>query len=93
MFNLVIENSFDRDYKRELKSGLDKQAILSVIDELQAQNPLEEKHRDHSLKGDYAGFRECHIKPDLLLIYQIKINNLHLEWEQKRKNQSKKTSK
>ena len=78
MLNLIVENSFDRDYKRELKSGLDKQALLNVVDRLQAQESLEKKYRDHALKGDYMGFRECHIKPDLLLIYQIKENNLYL---------------
>ena len=78
MLNLIVENSFDRDYKRELKSGLDKQALLNVVDRLQAQESLEKKYRDHALKGDYIGFRECHIKPDLLLIYQIKENNLYL---------------
>ena len=31
--------------------------------------PLEVKHRDHDLSGDYAGVRECHVEPDWLLIY------------------------
>ncbi|EFL91706.1 addiction module toxin [Candidatus Regiella insecticola LSR1] len=32
--------------------------------------PLEPRSRDHDLSGDWAGYRECHIKPDLLLIYR-----------------------
>ena len=40
-----------------------------VITMLQNDSPLEEKYRDHELKGKYQGFRECHIQPDWLLIY------------------------
>ena len=40
-----------------------------VITMLQNDIPLEEKYRDHELKGKYQGFRECHIQPDWLLIY------------------------
>ena len=40
-----------------------------VITMLQNDIPLEEKYRDHELKGKYQGFRECHILPDWLLIY------------------------
>ena len=78
MLSLVIENSFDRDYKRELRGGWDKQALLSVVNKLQAKEMLEKKYRDHALKGEYAGFRDCHIKPDLILIYQVRGDSLHL---------------
>ena len=33
---------------------------------------LDAKYRDHKLQGDYAGYRECHIRADLLLIYQVR---------------------
>lgn len=39
---------------------------------------LEAKYRDHLLTGDYGGFRECHIQPDWLLVYQIDGNRLIL---------------
>ena len=78
MLELVVENSFDRDYKRELKSGLDKDLLLGVINQLQRQEPLELKHKDHKLRGNFKECRECHIKPNLLLIYRIKKDNLHL---------------
>ncbi|MDR3244603.1 MAG: type II toxin-antitoxin system YafQ family toxin, partial [Elusimicrobiota bacterium] len=42
------------------------------------QKPLEQKYQDHSLKGNYAGFRECHIQPNWLLIYRINHNLLIL---------------
>lgn len=43
MLNVVVENSFDKDYKRELKSGLDKALLSQIIGKLQAQEPLNRK--------------------------------------------------
>jgi mRNA interferase YafQ len=42
-----------------------------VIDTLLAEKTLGSKYKDHALSGDYAGFRECHILPDWLLIYHV----------------------
>ena len=53
------------------KRGLDLTLLDAVVEELRQGNPLDEKYRDHMLKGEYAGFHECHIKPDWLLIYLI----------------------
>lgn len=65
--------SFKRDYKREAKgqhrTTLDSD-LLSVLKALVADLPLAPRYRDHDLTGDWAGHRECHIKPDLLLIYR-----------------------
>ncbi len=43
----------------------------SIVDKLLQGIPLDEKHKDHPLKGDWDGFRECHIQPDWLLIYLV----------------------
>jgi len=65
---------FKRDYKREAKGlhrqGLDD-ALLSVLRLLIAHEPLPAKYRDHSLIGDWVDHRDCHIKPDLVLIYRL----------------------
>lgn len=65
--------SFKRDYKREAKGKhramLDGD-LLPILKALIADRPLEPRHRDHDLTGDWIGYRECHIKPDLLLIYR-----------------------
>lgn len=53
------------------KRGLDLSLLDEIVDKLRLGIPLEEKHRDHELTGEYAGFRECHIKPDWLLIYLL----------------------
>lgn len=52
--------------------------IKKVINDLANGEALEVKYRDHSLTGDYVGYRECHIQPDWLLVYQIKGDQLIL---------------
>jgi mRNA interferase YafQ len=43
---------------------------MRVLVALANDQPLEPRHCDHDLSGDWAGYRECHVKPDLLLIYR-----------------------
>jgi len=69
MRHIVYTGQFKRDYKkRSRESGLDE-LLAGVIDRLIAGDSLAAKFRDHALKGGYAGCRECHLKPDMLLIY------------------------
>lgn len=63
---------FKRDYKRESRSrhrsNLD--AVLApVVEALAGDRPLEPRHHDHALSGEWKDFRDCHVRPDLLLIY------------------------
>lgn len=64
---------FKRDYKREAK-GSNHQKLASeftaVVTALVNDQPLAEKHCDHALTGDWKDHRDCHIKPDLVLIYR-----------------------
>lgn len=71
MLELVATGQFRKDYKRVKKRGYNMGLLEAVIDTLLAQKPLEERYRDHSLTGNYTGFRECHVLPDWLLIYAI----------------------
>ena len=75
---LVPTSQFKRDYKRVKKRGFNIDELQSVIDRLCAEEPLEERYRDHALVGRYIGFRECHIRPDWLLIYAIDKDQLIL---------------
>jgi mRNA interferase YafQ len=63
-------NQFKRDFKREKKSNprLDDM-LVPVIELLLKDEPLPERLRDHALSGPWSGFRDCHIRPDLVLIY------------------------
>ena len=64
---------FKRDYKREAK-GTHRATLehdfIEVVAALANDQPLAEKHRDHALIGDWKDYRDCHVKPDLVLIYR-----------------------
>lgn len=69
MYKVDWTSKFKKDYKKITKQG--KAEILdNVIEKLQKDVALEAKYRDHALQGIYKGSRECHIEPDLLLIYK-----------------------
>lgn len=64
---------FNHYYKREAKGrhrlALDEN-LLAILRLLLADEPLPERYRDHALTGDWYGFRDCHIRSDLVLIYE-----------------------
>ena len=71
----TIERStkFKKDYKRELKGryrDILESELKTVLVTLMKDESLDIRYRDHDLSGNWAGYRECHIKPDLLLIYR-----------------------
>ena len=65
-----IETS--KKFKTQFKklSSQNANLVLEIIEKLSNGEVLEQKYNDHKLKGNYSEYRECHIKPDLLLIYQ-----------------------
>lgn len=69
---------FKKDYKLAMKRHLDVRLLEDVVAALAMGELLPEKNKDHSLSGDWAGHRECHILPDWLLIYRIEDNVLVL---------------
>ncbi|MFW2235421.1 type II toxin-antitoxin system YafQ family toxin [Aliarcobacter butzleri] len=69
MYQIFRTTSFKKDYKK--LSQKNKNILKEVIIKLVNNETLEEKYKDHKLIGDYLGCRECHVKPDLLLIYRI----------------------
>lgn len=77
MLNVRYSAKFKKDFKLAQKRGLPMQELKEIIQKLAAGETLEAKHRDHALSGNYAMFRECHIRPDWLLIYRI--NDVALE--------------
>jgi len=68
-------SQFAKDYVKAYKAGKDLDKIDKIMFRLANQEPLEPKHKDHILTGNYKGHRECHITPDWLLIYKIDNEN------------------
>lgn len=67
-YEIKYSTKFKKHYKKlNIKEQQEARAIIS---RLANDEVLEQKYKDHALKGDFIGFRECHLKPDLLLIYQ-----------------------
>jgi mRNA interferase YafQ len=78
MLTPIYKSSFKKDFKRVLKQGKDPVKIQNVVKLLCSQEPLPPALRDHPLSGKYAGYRDCHVEPDLVLIYRIVRNQLQL---------------
>lgn len=78
MLKIIYTNKFKKDYKTAVKRGYDITKLGTVISLLAAGTSLPEHYKDHNLKGDWEGFRECHVEPDWLLIYTINQNDLIL---------------
>ena len=73
MREIRFTGRFKRGYKRE-KSGRHGKAVdadlMEVVTLLAVDEPLSRRYFDHPLSGDWADHRDCHIKPDLILIYR-----------------------
>ena len=70
---------FKHDYKREAKGryrAILDTALLVVLNALINDMPLATHYRDHMLNGEWLGYRDCHIKPDLILIYRKQNDNV-----------------
>ena len=78
MLKIVPSHRFKRDLKTVQKRGLDMGLLRILVNTLAAGEKLDPKYRDHDLAGSYAGFRECHIQPDWLLVYRIEQEELEL---------------
>jgi mRNA interferase YafQ len=78
MLDIVPSNQFRKDLKLARKRGMKLELLQAVVDTLAKEQPLDARYRDHSLAGDYRGFRECHIEPDWLLVYRIDQGELEL---------------
>ena len=72
MMKIEFAKSFKKSYKKI--SAENKEIFKAVLKKLANNEILEPKYKDHYLVGNYKGFKECHLKPDLLLIYKVEKN-------------------
>jgi mRNA interferase YafQ len=68
MYSIFRTASFKKQYKK--LSSTDKELLKEIIILLSQNEKLDEKYKDHKLTGSFKDLRECHVKPDLLLIYK-----------------------
>ena len=82
MYLISRTKDFEKSYKKIKKSGRlkrqDKENLAEAIDTLTQGKKLPAEYRDHQLHGELEPYRECHIKGDLLLVYQIRKKELLL---------------
>ncbi len=73
MRTIRLTAAFKRDYRREKKGRFAKTLDLevkNVVADLAADRPLPQRHHDHALTGPWKDHRDCHVRPDLILIYR-----------------------
>ena len=70
MLTISYQTAFKKDFKKIKKRGYDISKLERVIDLLAEEKSLPEVYKDHELSGNWRGYRECHIEPDWLLIYE-----------------------
>lgn len=78
MLTIKYHTMFKKDFKKIKKRGYDISRLEKIVELPANEVPLPEQFKDHNLSGNYNGFRECHIAPDWLLIYQVNNNELVL---------------
>ncbi|WRC45407.1 type II toxin-antitoxin system YafQ family toxin [Helicobacter pylori] len=79
MLEIELKKKFTKDLKKHiLNQKIELEVFDLVVENLRNQIPLDKRFKDHALVGTYKGCRECHIKPDVLLMYRVKGNVLTL---------------
>ena len=78
MLELKQTSQFKKDLRRMVKRGANMDLLDEVVLLLRERKPLPDKYEDHPLTGNWAGYRDCHIQPDWLLLYRVEENVLIL---------------
>ena len=72
-------NQFKKDVKRLASRGKDMAKLKAVLDLLIEDDPLPSQLKDHPLRGEWAGSRDCHVEADWVLIYTLEQNHVRFE--------------
>lgn len=78
ILRVKYSSKFKKSLKLAVKRGLEISLLEQVVIKIQRMETLDDRYKDHELKGRYKGYRECHIQPDWLLIYLIEEDILTL---------------
>jgi mRNA interferase YafQ len=74
-------NRFKKDVKLAGKRGKNLAKLRTVLELLIDGGVLPAQYKDHPLRGNFAGSRDCHIEPDWVLIYTLTENGSHVRFE------------
>ena len=78
MLDVRYSTKFKKAFKTCVKRRYNMALLQQIVDTLRIPDSLPPKNADHNLSGNYAGYRECHVSPDWLLIYRQDGNELLL---------------
>ena len=78
MLDVRYSTKFKKDFKTCEKRSYNMALLQQIVDTLRIPDTMPPKKADHNLSGNYAGYRECHVSPDWLLIYRKDGNELLL---------------
>jgi mRNA interferase YafQ len=73
MRTISRSSRFKKDFKREMRAGhgaVFEETLVAAIQALADDLPLLPRLYDHALTGNWSGYRDCHIRPDIVLIYR-----------------------
>ena len=79
MLEIVPSNQFKKDPKLAKKRGYKMERLKEVVNTLAWEEKLDDKYRDHGLSGNYRGFRECHVEPDVIDMFDVEYLNQESE--------------
>ena len=71
MYKIRFTQSYKKNYRAIITQSLDTTPLNKVVYRLENGIPLETTGKDHALKGEFNGLRECHVRSDWLLVYSI----------------------
>lgn len=78
MYEIEYTSRFKRSFKKCVKRGLDVELFRRAVELLVQHGTLPKEYRPHKLSGRYAGYWECHLQPDWLLVWTQDDNRLVL---------------
>ena len=79
MLKVQRTTQFKRDFKKIKKQHKDIETLREIMQKLQNQEPLDPKHNDHPLTGEFKDLRDCHIEPDWILLYRVMADTIYFE--------------
>lgn len=71
MRSVVLKSQFRRDFGRWIEGTSVEVELRAVMERIAVGDPLDPGHRDHPLRGNWQGCRDCHIRADIVLIYSL----------------------